>query len=74
MKSNLFLGQMMATPWAMEPNVLHALGLNDIHIAVLRAGLLVRWTSSLEIRSQNELTRFGYAKDYDAILTVTNLC
>jgi hypothetical protein len=54
----------------VEPNVLHAIGLNDIHIAVLRAGLLVRWTSSLEIRSQNELTRFGYAKDYDAILTV----
>ena len=24
MKSNLFIGQLMTTPWAMEPNVLHA--------------------------------------------------
>jgi len=54
----------------IEPNILHALGLNDIHLSALRAGLLVRWVSSVEIRSQNELTRFGYAKDYDAILTV----
>ena len=36
----------------------------------MRAGLLVRWMGSTEIRSQNELTAFGFAKDYDAIVTV----
>jgi len=56
----------------VEPNVFHAIGLNEIHLGVLRAGALVRWVSSIEIRSQNELTQFGFAKDYDAILTVRN--
>jgi hypothetical protein len=49
---------------------LHAIGLNDIQLSALRAGLLVRWMGSMEIRSQNELTAFGFAKDYDAIVTV----
>jgi len=53
-----------------ERSVLHAIGLNEIHLSALRAGLLVRWVSSIEIRSQNELTGFGFAKDYDAVLTV----
>ncbi len=51
-------------------NVLHAIGLNDIQLSALRAGLLVRWMGAMEIRSQNELTAFGFAKDYDAIVTV----
>jgi hypothetical protein len=51
-------------------NVLHAIGLNEIQLSALRAGLLVRWMGSMEIRSQNELTAFGFAKDYDAIVTV----
>lgn len=51
-------------------NVLHAIGLNEIHLSALRAGVLARWISSIEIRSQNELTAFGFAKDYDAIVTV----
>ena len=53
-----------------ERSVLHATGLNEIHLSVLRAGVLVRWIGSMEIRSQNELTTFGFAKDYDAIVTV----
>ena len=53
-----------------ERSLLHAIGLNEIHLSALRAGLLVRWISSTEIRSQNELTGFGFAKDYDAVLTV----
>lgn len=53
-----------------ERSVLHAIGLNEIHLSPLRAGLLVRWTGSMEIRSQNELTGFGFAKDYDAVVTV----
>ncbi len=51
-------------------SVLHSIGVNDIHLGVLRAGLLVRWISSMAIRSQNELTAFGFAKDYDAVVTV----
>lgn len=53
-----------------ERSVLHALGLNEIHLSALRAGVLVRWIGALEIRSQNELTGAGFAKDYDAIVTV----
>lgn len=51
-------------------SALHAIGLNDIHLSALRAGVLVRWMGAMEIRSQNELTAFGFAKDYDAIVTV----
>jgi hypothetical protein len=54
----------------VERSVLHAIGLNDIHLSVQRAGLLVRWIGSMEVRSQNELTGFGFAKDYDAVVTV----
>ncbi len=53
-----------------ERSVLHAIGLNEIQLSALRAGLLVRWICSMEVRSQNELTAFGFAKDYDAIVTV----
>jgi len=53
-----------------ERSVLHAIGLNEIHLSALRAGLLVRWIGSTEVRSQNELTAFGFAKDYDAVVTV----
>ena len=53
-----------------ERGLLHAIGLNDIQLSALRAGLLVRWLGSSEVRSQNELTGFGFAKDYDAVVTV----
>jgi hypothetical protein len=53
-----------------ERTIFHALDLNEIHLSALRAGVLVRWTAASEIRSQNELTEFGFAKDYDAIVTV----
>jgi Replication-relaxation len=53
-----------------ERSVLHALRLNDIHLSALRAGVLLSWIGALEVRSRNELTEFGFAKDYDAILTV----
>src|SRR5260370_19361400 len=51
-------------------NVLHAIGLNEIQLSALRAGLLVRWMGSLVIRSQTQLTAFGFPTDYDAIVTV----
>ncbi len=53
-----------------DRSVHHAIGLNEIHLSVLRSGLLVRWIGSMEVRSQNELTGFGFAKDYDAVVTV----
>lgn len=53
-----------------DPVVLHSLDLNELHLALLRTGDLVRWRSELEIVCLNELTGFGYAKDYDAIATV----
>ena len=51
-------------------NVLHSLELNEIHLTLLRSRLPVRWIPATEIRSQNELTTFGYAKDYDAVIEV----
>jgi hypothetical protein len=53
-----------------ESSILHALELNDIQLSLLRAGLAARWTAACEIRSQNGLARFRYAKDYDAIVAV----
>jgi hypothetical protein len=54
----------------VERSVFHAIGLNEIQLSLLRAGLLIRWIGSMEVRSQNELTGFGFAKDYDAVVTV----
>ena len=53
-----------------EVSVLHSLELNEIHLTLLRSGLPVRWIPATEIRSQNELTSFGYAKDYDAVIEI----
>jgi hypothetical protein len=53
-----------------ESSILHAVELNDIQLSLLNAGLGARWTPACEIRSQNVLTNFGYAKDYDAVVTV----
>jgi hypothetical protein len=51
-------------------HVQHALELNDIHLALKRTGVLVRWTPESEIRSRNEFTGIGYVKDYDAVIAV----
>jgi hypothetical protein len=48
----------------------HAIDLNDIRLALGRRGLLAGWKSDLEVRSQNEFTNYGYAKDYDAVVTL----
>jgi len=44
--------------------------LNEIQLSLLRASPEARWTAACEIRSQNGLTNFRYAKDYDAIVSV----
>jgi hypothetical protein len=51
-------------------HVQHALELNDIHLALKRTGILVRWTPESDIRSRNEFTDMGYVKDYDATVAV----
>ena len=50
--------------------VYHAIELNEIHLALKRSQQLVRWMPETEIRSRNELTEWGYRKDYDALVTV----
>lgn len=55
---------------ASNGHVHHALELNDIHLALRRAGELVRWTPESDIRSRNELTNIGFVKDYDATVSV----
>jgi hypothetical protein len=56
----------------LDRQIVHAIELNAIHLAALRTGSLVRWIYSTEIRSQNELTDFPFAKDYDAIVTMND--
>ncbi len=51
-------------------SVRHSLELNEIHLTLLRSGVQLRWIPATDIRSQNELTTFGYAKDYDAVVEV----
>ena len=47
---------------------LHAVELNEIHLSLLRSGVQASWTYATEVRCQNELSGFGYVKDYDAIV------
>jgi len=58
-------------PRDRELKVLHAVELNDLRLTLLRAGLEILWVAESEIRSRNELTPTGYAKDYDALVTVS---
>ncbi len=51
-------------------SVAHALGVNGIHLDLLRSGRLVYWQTEVEIRSENELAISGYAKHYDGIVTL----
>jgi hypothetical protein len=48
----------------------HWLDLNDLHLAFLKARALTRWIPAPEICSQNDLTQFTYAKDYDAVVAL----
>ena len=57
-----------------DPVVLHSLDLNEVHLTLIRSGELLRWKSELEILCLNELTGFGYAKDYDAVITIHSRC
>jgi hypothetical protein len=53
-----------------EGPVQHSLELNELHLALLRTGVIGTWQSELEIRSLNEFTGYGFSKDYDAVVKV----
>jgi hypothetical protein len=51
-------------------NCFHSIELNGLHLALARQNLLDEWMPEIEIRSRSELSNQGYAKDYDAIVTL----
>lgn len=51
-------------------NASHALQLNEMHLTLLRSGLLREWIPEAEIYSRNILTNRGFAKDYDAVIAI----
>jgi hypothetical protein len=51
-------------------DTLHAVELNNIHLSLLRARVRARWIPTTEVRSMNQLTGFGYAKEYDAVIEI----
>ena len=53
-----------------ELQVAHSLELNNIHLSLLRAGLLVRWVPEIQVRSRNAMLGVINGKVYDAIVTV----
>jgi hypothetical protein len=55
---------------ATHVNLVHSLELNGLQLSLDRQGILEAWESEMSIRARNELTASGYAKDYDAIVTV----
>jgi hypothetical protein len=60
----------LSRPRPSPVSLLHAVELNEIHLSALRSGLSMYWTYALEVRCQNELTQFHYAKDYDAVIRI----
>jgi hypothetical protein len=55
---------------ATHVNLVHSLELNGLQLSLERQGVLEEWESETTIRAKNELTASGYAKDYDAVVTV----
>ena len=50
----------------------HALGLNEIRLALVRAGVLASWRSDVETASANTISPAPFGKDYDAVIDVWN--
>jgi hypothetical protein len=53
-----------------ELQVAHSLELSNIHLSLLRVGLLVRWVPEIQVRSRNASMGVVNGKVYDAIATV----
>jgi hypothetical protein len=50
--------------------VAHSVDVTAIRLHFQRAGLLKEWLSEVDIRSRNDLTGYGYSKDYDSVMTL----
>ena len=48
----------------------HCLDLNEIHLALKHTGSLVYWMPETEVRSQSDVSPYGYWKYYDAVVVV----
>ena len=53
-----------------ELQVAHSLELSNIHLSLLRAGLIVGWVPEIQLRSRNRSMDVRKGKVYDAIITV----
>lgn len=53
-----------------QAEVLHALELNAIRLALWDTGLLIDWQTEMEVCSHNMLAEEPYQKDYDAIVKI----
>ena len=51
-------------------HIWHDVELFEMHLKLRQTGAVISWMFEPEIRADNELTSFGYAKDYDAIVTL----
>ncbi|MGH9631152.1 MAG: hypothetical protein ACRD7E_22840 [Bryobacteraceae bacterium] len=54
----------------IDHQVQHSVELNRIHLALLRSGVLARWTPAKFLQALNLAAPFDYAKYYDAIATL----
>lgn len=50
-------------------HVWHDVELFEIQLKLRQSGVVQSWIHEPEIRADNELTSYGYAKDYDAVVT-----
>lgn len=50
--------------------VAHSVDVTAIRLHLVRSGLLKEWLSEVDIRSRNDLTGYGYSKNYDSIMTL----
>lgn len=53
-----------------QAEVLHALELNAIRLALLGTGLVINWKTEMEVCSHNMVAEEPYQKDYDAIVKI----
>ena len=43
---------------------------NGKHLGLMQSGIVTGWQFESEIRADNDFTTYGYAKDYDAVMTI----
>jgi hypothetical protein len=50
--------------------LMHDVELFELHLALMQSGIVTGWQFESEIRADNDFTTYGYAKDYDAVMTI----